>query len=52
MQIGQFLRIQWTDLYRPPPSREALEEIGAVDPLPLSLTAGATHGPVFLSALR
>jgi hypothetical protein len=36
MQIGGFLRIQWTDLYRPPPSREALEEIGAVDPATLA----------------
>ena len=27
MQIGAFLKIQWTDLYRPPPSEKAIEEL-------------------------
>lgn len=31
MQIGGFLKIQWTDLYRPPPSRDTLEQLESLD---------------------
>jgi hypothetical protein len=44
MQIGTFLGIQWTDLYRPPPSRGALDEVGPLDPVTLARVRSKARG--------
>jgi hypothetical protein len=36
MQIGDFLKIKWTDLYRRPPTREALDQLDSVDEITLA----------------
>src|SRR6266496_1961431 len=43
MKIGEFLKIEWTDLYKPPPSRQSLSEIGNVSETTLARIRGRSR---------